>query len=71
MDVIDELAIVRKEKKIRQEDLAKEIGITREALSYFESHQKEPSYKRLRLWCEALGVKLTIINRIFQPKDFV
>ena len=70
MDVIDELAHVRKTKGLRQEDLARQIGITREALSYFEIHQKVPSYNTLRKWCDCLGVKLTILHAMFKPKDF-
>lgn len=65
MDVIDELVETRRKSGQTQKDLAKTIGITREALAYFETRQKKPSYATLCRWCYCLGVRLTIVNDLF------
>lgn len=51
------LAKIRKEKKISQADLAKEVGVSRNTISSIETGQYTPTAKLALLLCVALDKK--------------
>lgn len=49
---------LRKSRKMRQEDFADKIGISRSTLSCYETEQRTPNLKTLQQISEAFGVGL-------------
>lgn len=43
-----------------QVEVAKAIGVTSQHLCQMESGKKQPSFQALRLWSEAVGLKLQL-----------
>lgn len=61
--VIRSLRAQRRAQGLSQEKLAKRIGIDRNHLSKWESGNMLPRLRGLFDWCDALGVKLTIVDK--------
>lgn len=51
------LASIRKEKKMSQTDLAKLVGVSRNTISSIETGQYQPTAKLILLLCIALDTK--------------
>ena len=51
------VAMVRKEKGLSQQELAKLVGVSRNTISSIETGQYEPTAKLALLLCVALGRK--------------
>lgn len=61
MKINDAIVKLRKEKKLKQYQLAKLSELTKEYLSDIETGKKEPSKVALEKICSALGVSLPYI----------
>lgn len=55
MSIGSEITRVRKEKGLKQEELAKLCGIDQRTLSNYENNKNLPSAKRLKLIADVLG----------------
>jgi DNA-binding XRE family transcriptional regulator len=64
-----DLAEIRKEKKVTQEQLAQQIGVTQQAISKYERHIGYPSLKMAFKMATALKVKSSDIIDIFYNED--
>lgn len=60
--LIEQLVQIRKEKKIKQLDLAAQIGVSVSHLCQIEKGQVMPSYKVVERMIEQLGHKLVLIR---------
>ncbi len=57
----NQLAKIRKEKKMTQEELAESVGVSRNFISLIESGSRVPSLKVLSAIAKKLDVKITDI----------
>lgn len=55
------ISIFRREKKIKQKDLAAKCNISESTLCNIEKGNSNPSYKTLEVIADALGVSLTYL----------
>lgn len=58
---------IRREKNLTQQKVALDLNITREALSYYESGKREPSFQLLIQMSKYFGVS---IDYLITGKDF-
>ena len=56
MNIADRIQILRKSKGISQEELADKIGVSRQAVSKWESEQSTPDIEKIILLSEYFGV---------------
>ena len=71
-DVIERLQKLRKELKLSQEFVAKQLGISRSAVSLIETGQRDISAKELELFAKIYGVTMDqIMNGVKQEKNVV
>lgn len=56
MSIADRIQILRKEKGISQEELAEQVGVSRQAVSKWESEQSSPEVDKIILLSEYFGV---------------
>ena len=61
-EIGDYIRIVRKFRKMTQEQLAKAIGVNRSLISKYEKNMIEPSVKQLKKISETLGVDILDIE---------
>ena len=54
----DNLIHLRKMRKMTQEDLAEQVGVTRQAIAKWESGETIPDLEKCRLLAEVFGVSL-------------
>ena len=54
----DNLIHMRKMRKMTQEDLAEQVGVTRQAIAKWESGETIPDLEKCRLLAEAFGISL-------------
>lgn len=54
----EKLKILRKEKKLTQQELADKVGIKRPVISNYEINRRVPSLSQLRIFAEFYGVGL-------------
>ena len=59
-DVRYALTKKRREQSLTQEELAKRLGITRQAFSNWEGGSNAPTSMNLFRWAEALGAELKV-----------
>lgn len=52
------LRMLRKQKKLSQQEIAEMIGVTRQAYSHYELGRRNPDYKQLVTLCDFYGVSL-------------
>jgi transcriptional regulator with XRE-family HTH domain len=52
------LKLLRNEKKLYQKDIAKELNLTQESISFYESGKREPDYKTLIKFADFYGVSV-------------
>lgn len=65
----ERLTRLRKEKKLTQEQLAKNVGITRSALSQYEIGTRSPDYEIVRRIAEYFDVSIDyLVGRTADPK---
>ena len=65
------LAEVRKEKKITQVQLARQIGVTQQAISKYERHLGYPSLKMACKMAAVLKIKGSDVFNVFYKDDSV
>ena len=53
------LIFYRKEAGIRQEGIAKALGVTRPQISNMETVRSRITAKQIDLWCKACGISVT------------
>lgn len=59
---------LRKQKKLSQQQVAEQLGITRVALSHYETGKREPNLRMLQKLSEFYNVS---IDYIITGKDFI
>jgi transcriptional regulator with XRE-family HTH domain len=65
----ERLAKLRKGKKLTQEQLAKNVGITRSALSQYETGARTPDYEIVQRLAEYFDVSIDyLVGRTGEPK---
>ena len=71
MTLGDNIRAIRKERKLTQEELAKNMGISRTYLSDIENSRKNPSSKTLESLSEKLNTStIYLMNGIQQFKNY-
>jgi len=58
------LKATRKAKRMKQDELCKHLGISRELFGKYESGKSSPRADLLSVWCEYLDLELRIITKI-------
>ena len=53
----------RREKRIKQYELAERLGLTITHLSLLENDKTTPTMKTLKKWCDSLGYKIQLIEK--------
>ncbi|MER2057829.1 MAG: helix-turn-helix transcriptional regulator [Niallia sp.] len=66
MSIGDNVKKIRREKKLTQEELALQMGISRSYLSDIENNRKNPSSKTLEILAEKLGISMSYL---FEGRD--
>ena len=64
----DNLIHMRKIRKMTQEDLAEQVGVTRQAIAKWESGETIPDLEKCRLLAETFGVSLDDLAN-FEPEQ--
>ena len=64
----DNLIHMRKLRKMTQEDLAEQVGVTRQAIAKWESGETIPDLEKCRLLAETFGVSLDDLAN-FEPEQ--
>ena len=64
----DNLIHMRKIQKMTQEDLAEQVGVTRQAIAKWESGETIPDLEKCRLLAETFGVSLDDLAN-FEPEQ--
>ncbi len=67
------LKYMRKEKKYKQEIIAKKLGIERSSLSSYESGRRQPDFNTIEKIANTCGYKIYFIsnNEKFESKDLI
>lgn len=58
MSLHEQLAQIRKESGLKQNDIAKVLGVSHSRISEYESGKREISIPTLRKWADACGYEL-------------
>jgi len=64
----DNLIHMRKMRKMTQEDLAEQVGVTRQAIAKWESGETIPDLEKCRMLAETFGVSLDDLAN-FEPEQ--
>ena len=67
MDMADRIKYLRKAKGISQEELADKVGVSRQAVSKWESGQSVPDLERVMTMSDFLGVITDYILKGIEP----
>ncbi|HKM34182.1 MAG TPA: helix-turn-helix transcriptional regulator [Lachnospiraceae bacterium] len=68
MNVADRIQNLRKIKGLSQEELADKIGVSRQAVSKWESEQSLPDLEKIILLCDCFDVTTDYLLRGIEPK---
>lgn len=73
MTISERLYNLRKEKKVSQEELANELGVSRQTISKWETGESSPDFDKIAPLCEYFGITsdelLTGRTNIIEAKD--
>ncbi|MBO6145336.1 MAG: helix-turn-helix transcriptional regulator [Bacilli bacterium] len=73
MTISERLYNLRKEKKVSQEELANELGVSRQTISKWETGESSPDFDKIAPLCEYFGITsdelLTGRTNIVEAKD--
>jgi HTH-type transcriptional regulator/antitoxin HipB len=58
------LKAARKRRQLTQTAVAGRLGLSQNRISYLEQHPEELSVKQLLGWCAALGLELSLGERV-------
>lgn len=67
MDIADRIQSLRKTKGISQEELADKVGVSRQAVSKWESGQSAPDLEKIIILSECFGVTTDYILKGIEP----
>lgn len=67
MNMADRIQYLRKAKGISQEELAEQIGVSRQAVSKWESEQSSPDLEKIIIMSEFFGVTTDYILKGMEP----
>lgn len=67
MNMADRIQNLRKEKNYSQEELADKIGVSRQAVSKWESEQSKPDLEKIIIMSELFGVTTDYILKGLEP----
>lgn len=67
MNIADRIQHLRKVKGISQEELANQIGVSRQSVSKWETEQLYQTLKRLFYWVTFLKWQQTIYSKVLSP----
>ena len=67
MNIADRIQILRKRRGISQEELADKIGVSRQAVSKWESEQSSPDIEKILLLSEYFGVTTDYLLKGIEP----
>ena len=67
MNISDRIQALRREKGITQEALAEALGVSRQAVSKWESEQSLPDLERVTAMCDYFGVTADYLLRGIEP----
>lgn len=62
---MNDLSIIRKQRLLTQEVLAKKMGIKQSTVSYWESNKATPNYSKMKLLASILKVDIQVILDCF------
>lgn len=68
MNIADRIQSLRKNKGISQEELAEKVGVSRQAVSKWESEQSVPDLDRVIIMSEYFGVTTDYILKGIEPQ---
>jgi transcriptional regulator with XRE-family HTH domain len=68
MNIADRIQSLRKNKGISQEELADKVGVSRQAVSKWESEQSVPDLDRVIIMSEYFGVTTDYILKGIEPQ---
>jgi HTH-type transcriptional regulator/antitoxin HipB len=57
------LKAARKRRKLTQAEVAGQLGLSQNRVSYLEQHPDELSFRQLLGWCTAVGLELRLGER--------
>lgn len=63
------LTELRQAQNLTQQDVAEEIGVTRESLGNWERGTHHPRYGDVLKWADFLGFPLTVLNSLQEVED--
>lgn len=67
MDMADRIQYLRKTKGLSQEELADKVGVSRQAVSKWESEQSTPDIEKIIIMSELFGVTTDYILKGIEP----
>ena len=67
MSIADRIQTLRKSKGISQEELADKVGVSRQAVSKWESGQSAPDIEKIILLSEFFGVTTDFLLKGIEP----
>ena len=71
MNIADRIQILRKSRGISQEELADKIGVSRQAVSKWESEQSTPDIDKIILLSDYFDVTTDYLLKGIEPTDIV
>jgi HTH-type transcriptional regulator/antitoxin HipB len=63
------LAATRKRLHLTQTDVASQLGLSQNRVSWLETHPEDLSVKQLLAWCAVLKLELSLGGRPASPAD--
>ena len=67
MNIADRIQCLRKNKGLSQEELADKVGVSRQAVSKWESEQSTPDIEKIFILCELFEVTTDYILKGIEP----
>ncbi len=69
VNIGEKIAVLRKQRQITQEQLAKQLGISRPTLSHYETNRRKPPIEIIVLLADKLKISIdTIIQAKYDPR---
>jgi HTH-type transcriptional regulator/antitoxin HipB len=65
------LKTARKRQKLTQSEIANQLSLSQNRISYLELHPEDVSVRQLLSWCAILKLELSIGERSYVPLDNV
>lgn len=62
-----QLKSARQQRQLTQSEVAAKVGLSQNRLSHLERHAEQLSVQQLLAWCAAVGLELSIAERVAVP----